>query len=205
MNNERRPVIGDTRLLSKWYYLTLSPGSESNRLCLVVTSTRCLTLLHLLGLLFFFFCFVYCSHMSMLAATMSHVLVSSASPLLHLQACNAKRQAGCAKRPTEPKPFSSFLTCFAAMYPDSFHRKLRLEERRCSGEFGLCLAIGTSVCYVRFSARLTRSGYFSWLWKFAHNSRVCVLCASTCVCSLRCHALMINGGCRGRKMRFSLF
>lgn len=55
MNNERRPVIGDTRLLSKWYYLTLSPGSESNRLCLVVTSTRCLTLLHLLSLLFFFF------------------------------------------------------------------------------------------------------------------------------------------------------
>lgn len=53
MNNERRPVIGDTRLLSKWYYLTLSPGSESNRLCLVVTSTRCLTLLHLLSLLFF--------------------------------------------------------------------------------------------------------------------------------------------------------
>lgn len=133
---------------------------------------------------FFFFCFVYCSHMSMLAATMSHVLVSSASPLLHLQACNAKRHIGCAKRPTEPKPFSSFLTCSAAMYPDSFHRKLRLEERRCSGEFGLCLAIGTSVCYVRFSARLTRSGYFSWLWKFAHNSRVCFLCASMCVCSL---------------------
>lgn len=118
--------------------MTLSPGSESNRLCLFATSTRCLTLLHLLGRLFslFFFCFVYRSYMSMLAATMLHVVVSSTSPLLHLHACNAKRLAGYAKKPTEPKPFSSFLRRSAAMYPDSFHRKLRLEERRYTEEFG---------------------------------------------------------------------
>lgn len=56
MNNETRPVIGVTSPFQMVLPdLTLSPGSESNRLCLVVTSNRCLTLLHLLGLLFFFF------------------------------------------------------------------------------------------------------------------------------------------------------
>lgn len=55
MNNETRPVIGVTSPFQMVLPdLTLSPGSESNRLCLVVTSNRCLTLLHLLGLLFFF-------------------------------------------------------------------------------------------------------------------------------------------------------
>lgn len=113
-------------------------------------------------------------------------------PLFTFKPKTPSAELGCAKKPTEPKPFSSFLMRPGATCTHSLHWKqlVRQNYKVQWREFGCSLAIRTSTCkwcYVRFSARFDERRLFSWLWESAHRtlSFFVLFCAGACVFSVK--------------------